>query len=133
MMARIAFWNPQEGLDKFIPEAMNRLDKCAELLKTNTKAKLASAVRHSISRPAYKSGPYAGKTWTAREAGALLKTVRVVKKHGSNARNVRVYVGNYEVYYGKIFEYSVPPKGHAFFRPAISQSKSGMKNIIERG
>jgi hypothetical protein len=93
-----------------------------------------------VSRPAYKKGPYKDSPWTARVAGAMLKTVRVVEKKDQSGaliasfRNIRVYVGNDLVYYAKMFEYAVSRKrGQAFLRPALNQSKNEIRSILENG
>lgn len=131
---RISYWNPSVIEDEVVPRAMERLEGAARVLAEKTRANLRKAIKHSYSRPPYKTGPYAGRSWTAREAGALEKTVRVVRKYGdANGRNVRVYVGNYDVYYAQIFEFSLPPKGKAFFRPAINASRAEMKDVIQNG
>ncbi len=132
---RVAFWKPSLADAEIIPNAMERLEAAGRVLAEKTRANLRAKIRvGNISRPVAKSGKYAGKSWTARNPGALLKTVRVVRKKGDTARNVWVMVGNYDVYYGQMFEYATDPKkGGAFFRPAIAQSKSGMKDALENG
>lgn len=84
----------------------------------------------TISRPMYKRGPYAGQLWTARDAGRLKKSIRVVQKTTKGGkplarkRNVRVYAGNYLAYYAAIVEHSKP-----FMRPALADSLSEIKSI----
>jgi hypothetical protein len=95
------------------------------------------SVRTGISRPVYKRAyskgkyHYTGQPWTAREFGQMLRSVRVVRKLTpsgkalSTKRNIRVYVGNFLVYYPAILEFYNP-----FFRPALSASMSGIKHAI---
>jgi hypothetical protein len=86
----------------------------------------------TLSRPMYKRGPYAGKPWTARDAGALKKTIRVRQKTSKSGKplkrksNVRVYAGNYLVYYASIVEHSVKP----FLRVSLINSHSAIKSIL---
>lgn len=132
---RVAFWKPSLADAEIIPNAMERLEAAGRVLAEKTRANLRAKIRvGNISRPVAKSGKYAGKSWTARNPGALMKSVRVVRKKGDRDRNVWVMVGNKEVYYGQAFEYATDPKrGGAFFRPAIAQSKSGMEDAIKNG
>jgi hypothetical protein len=91
-------------------------------------------VKRYRSRPAYVTGKYAGKWWTARDAGELLRSVRVVTKKDSGHRNVWVIVGNSKAYYSAMFEYSIDPaRGKKFYRPALASSRSKMKSVIENG
>jgi len=109
--------------------AIERLVDGAELV-----AEAARRLRPvgTVSRPIYKTGPYAGKNWTARDAGQLKKSIRVVRqktksgKAFSKKRNVRVYAGHFLAYYAKIVEFN----GRAFMRPALTASLAGLKEII---
>ena len=103
---------------------MVRLKKAAEVVAAKARSKVKVG---TVSRPMYKSGPYAGQPWTARDAGALKKTIRVVEKKG--VHNVRVYAGNYLVYYAQIVEFSVK----RFLRPALNSSKKEIRRILENG
>lgn len=84
----------------------------------------------TTSRPMYRKGVYAGQPWTARDAGQLKKSVRVVRKRTpkgrlSKKKNVRVYVGHYLAYYASIVEHSEP-----FMRPAVVQTHARVKQIL---
>ncbi len=131
-MARVSNWNPERFDGEFANAAMERLRKAAKVIADNARSRCPVG---TISRPIYKKGPYAGQPWTARDAGALKKTIRVVEKHGeggkplAEGRNIRVYAGNYLVYYAKIVEYA----GKAFMRPALNSSKDEVRNILENG
>jgi hypothetical protein len=125
-------------------EAMRRLQLAAEILKVSIKANLVAVINHAVSRPVYKGGyvdgkyvpgaVYAGKWWTARAAGELYRSVRVVTKKDSPHRNVWVIVGNSKAYYSAMFEYATDPKrGRKFYRPALASSRSSMKSVIENG
>jgi len=125
---RVEKWNPNKFDEMFEDVAVERLVDAAEIL--------ANIARHkcpvgTISRPMYKSGPYAGQRWTARDAGQLKKSIRVVRKkiksgkRFSKKRNVRVYAGHYLAYYASIVEHSKP-----FLRPSITQAHDAMRSAI---
>jgi hypothetical protein len=128
---RVSNWNPQQYDGEFMDAGMDRLRKAAGVIADRARSRCPVG---TLSRPIYKRGPYAGRSWTRRDAGALRKTIRVVEKHElgteiSKARNVRVYAGNYDVYYAQIVEYA----GQRFMRPAVNESKPEVRNILENG
>lgn len=116
-------------------EAMRRLELAGNVLASKIRSNLQSQIKNpNYSRPPYKTGKYAGKWWTARDAGELLRSVRVVTKKDSAHRNVWVIVGNSKAYYSAMFEYSTDPsRGKKFYRPALASSRSRMKSVIENG
>lgn len=125
---KVVYWN--RGVDESILQASEtRLNAAANVLADEIKSKLRSVAPMPQSRPVYKTGPYAGEAWTAREAGALLSTVRVVQKH-SNKTNFWVVVGSYRAYYAQIFE-NAKLKGRKFFRPALRSARPKMKAVLE--
>jgi len=129
---RVSNWNPQQYDREFMDAGMDRLRKAAEVIADDARRNCPVG---TVSYPIYKSGPYAGKSWTARDAGALKKTIRVTEKKEefgheiARIRNIRVYAGNYNVYYARIVEYA----GKRFLRPALNKSKSVIRNILENG
>jgi hypothetical protein len=135
-MARVAGWNPQVLDEEIYGNAMDRLRECAQLVANSARSQCPVG---TISRPIYRRGPYAGQTWTKRDAGALKKTIRITErkeKYGvliAQFRNIRVYAGNFDVYYAKIVEYHLGNggTGRSFLRPALNQNKSAMKGILE--
>jgi hypothetical protein len=128
---RIANWNPSV-LGEFKGVAYERLLQAAYYVKILTAQKLQGQIRRNISRPVYKKGPYAGEPWTARQAGSLLRSVRVTQKKEDMGKtglvadltNIRIYAGNYMAYYADIFEFYTP-----FMRPAFNESESAIKEI----
>jgi hypothetical protein len=126
---RVDNWNPNVMDQTFEDVAVERLVEAAEVVASNARSKCPVG---TISRPIYKRGPYAGQPWTARDAGALKKTIRVRQKLSKSGkplarkRNVRVYAGNFLVYYASIVEHA----GKQFLRPALSQSTSQIKSIL---
>jgi hypothetical protein len=128
---RVSNWNPQQFDNEFMNASMERLRAGAEVIATKARQKCPVG---TISRPIYKTGKYAGKSWTARDAGALKKTIRVVEKKDTGTgfaqlRNIRVYAGNYNVYYAQVVEYN----GKQFMRPALNGSKEEIRNILTNG
>ena len=125
---RVENWNPNKMDQTFENVAVSRLLEAAEVVADTARSKCPVG---TISRPIYKTGPYAGQPWTARDAGQLKKSVRVVQKKTksgkalSKKRNVRVYAGHFLAYYASIVEYSRP-----FLRPALASSMSQVKSII---
>jgi hypothetical protein len=137
---RVSNWNPQRYDGEFRNASMERLKAAAEVVAQKTKLNIMSYVRWAISHPPYKTGKYANEPWTAREAGAMLKSVRVVTKHEKYStlllkiNNVRVYVGNYMVWYAAAFEFAKTAKrGHSVLRTALRASESEVRNILENG
>lgn len=128
---RVANWNPSKFDGEFAAAAMERLRAAAEVVAASARGIVPEG---TLSRPMYKTGPYAGQPWTARDAGSLKKTIRVVEKkdpHGAailESRNVRVYAGNYLVYYAKIVEFTKP-----FLLPSLNASKKDIRSIMENG
>jgi len=108
---RITDWNPNKMDATFENVALDRLIKAAEVIKNKVKSKTPVG---TISHPMYRKGEYKDQPWTARDAGQLKKSVRVVRKKTksgkalSRKRNIRVYVGNYLAYYANIVEFYTP-------------------------
>lgn len=74
--------------------------------------------------------------WMEREPGALLGTIRTVRKHGSSARNIWVMAGNYKYWWALQAEYGRGgwkggPK--AFLRPALKRAPSLIQGVLENG
>ncbi len=130
---RVSNWNPG-AMNEFKGVAYDRLLTASYVVKDKTVQRLRGQIKHNISRGVYKKGPYAGEPWTARHAGEMLHSVRVVQKKedmGQQAgratadfTNIRVYCGNYLAYYADIFEFTTP-----FMRPAFEASMSEVKSI----
>ncbi|MBU0906698.1 MAG: hypothetical protein KKE05_00920 [Nanoarchaeota archaeon] len=126
---RVENWNPNKMDETFENVAIERLVKAAELIKITARRKCPVG---TISRPMYRTGPYAGQYWTARDAGALKRSIRVVRKKTKSGkaltkkRNVRVYAGTKKAFYAQVVEYSSKP----FMRTAMAQSLDRVKRII---
>lgn len=129
---RVSNWHPEKYDKEIAGSAMDRLRAAAQVVAREARGRCPTG---SISRPMYKSGPYANQPWTARDAGSLKRTIRVVEKKGPEegamlfeSRNVRVYAGTYIVYYASIVEHTRP-----FLRPALEASKGAIAGIIRGG
>lgn len=135
---RVENWNWKKADDMVAGKSVARLRKAAEVIANNTRKECPVGTE---SRPIYKKGPYAGQPWTARDAGALKKSVRVVeRKNEKNGHElvqfaslgpygiIRVYAGHYLAYYAAIVEHATP-----FMRPAVNVSKGQVKSILENG
>jgi len=124
-MARVARWNPKIADNGIYNNAMDRLEAAGNVVGKKARVKCPVG---TISRPMYKTGMYAGKYWTSRDAGALKKTIRVVRKYGDPLHNVWVMAGNKQVYYAQIVEFYTP-----FLRPALRGTKTEIKRVISNG
>ncbi len=124
-MGIIAFWDTKPLHREVMRNGMKRLEKSAEVVKRKARSKCPVG---TLSRPMYKTGRYAGQFWTARDAGALKKSIRVVKKRGSEKLNIRVYAGTAKQFYAQIVEFYTP-----FMRPALNGSKSSILSIMQNG
>ena len=121
---RVAGWNPKLHDDDIMNSAMERISKIAELVAAGARQRVSIGV----SRPPYKTG----KDYTAREAGALRDSIRVVKLFGSTKLNVRIYAGSHKVYYARFVEMGTSKmRARPFMRPALSAAKVEAKNILE--
>lgn len=133
---RVERWDWEKANEMVASESYKRVLKAAEVIKAAVERECPEG---SITRPMYKSGPYAGQNWTSADAGRLKKTIRVTEKDTekwgyvfgefSTAPGlVRIYAGDYLAWYAKIVEYSNP-----FMRRAIAASKAEVKDILENG
>jgi len=129
-MSKNIHWNPKLAEHDIMGNALKRLTEVGEAMAAEVKK---STPEGSETRPMYKTGPYKNKYWTARDAGALKRSIRTAKKRDSNDRSIRVICGTTKAYYGKIIEYGTNGnKYKGFFRKAINRSKK-RANLILRG
>lgn len=133
---RVEFFDPDKFDQDFENVAISRLLDAAYIVKDEVvrqlRSRIGSGETTGISRPVYKSGPYAGLYWTARDFGALLTSIRVVERKTKSGRpfknrkkNIRVYAGTKKAFYARIFEYNKP-----FMRPALYGTLDKVKAII---
>jgi hypothetical protein len=135
-MARIN-WDISEKIPELRLAAMDRVERAAEIIRDNAKDILRSKLSGPpISHPPYKTGKYAGKYWTEREAGAMVKTIRVVRKHESTERNVWIMAGTKKTWWALQMEFGRGGwKGgpRSFLRPAINRSIAAIKQMLLNG
>lgn len=134
-MSRIAFWDAKPLNKEIMRNGMKRLRKAGEVVARKARSKCPTG---TLSRPVYTRGRYAGQYWTARDAGALKKSIRVVEKRGvetggyitirAGQLEIRVYAGTAKVYYAQIVEFRTP-----YLRPALNASKSQILSIMQNG
>jgi len=125
---RVEGWKP-EVLDDLVNEVMpGRLLEAANVIAAEVRRRCPVG---TVSRPIYKRGPYAGKYWTARDAGELKRSVRVTQKKAKSgrilwkAKNIRVYIGHKKAYYASIVEFTRP-----FIRPAFASVRNQVLSIL---
>jgi HK97 gp10 family phage protein len=108
---------------EFINISMDRLIACAEIVAEKARARCPVG---TITRPVGK-----GKSWQERKPGDLKRTIRVVRKHDSNSRNVRIYAGNRDVYYARFVERGTSKTAaQPFLRPALNASKADIQSVL---
>ena len=128
MSVRIESWNPNIADQEFENVAIERLVEAAEVVKDAVKRRCPVG---TVTRPMYRTGPYAGQEWTARDGGQLKKSVRITRKKTksgkafSKKKDVRIYAGGKLPYYASIVEFSRP-----FMRPGFESVLGQVKEII---
>jgi len=115
---KVASWNPEPVLAEIRANTMDRLQEIAE--------KVADKARQNV--PVGKDVPQGKGKWSKREAGALKKSIRVVRLKGDPKSNVRIYAGNREVFYARFVEYgTVKMPAKPFLRPALEAVRAMLK------
>jgi len=112
---KVAKWNIKEADDMLRKNTMNRLQEIAE--------RAADIARLKVL-PVGKDVPQGKGKWSKREAGALKRSIRVVRLYGDPKMNVRIYAGNKEVFYARFVEYGTKKMAaRPFLRPAVNAVK----------
>jgi HK97 gp10 family phage protein len=145
MMARIV-WNADEVFgtirERAIESARNLMDEFVIAAKRacpiGTVTREGKFVSVDVSFTP-KRGPNKGervqfttdKRWTGRYPGQLRDTIRRVEK-ASRPANIRVYAGNFKVYYAHMVEYgTVKSPPHSFMRRTFADLKNDVVKKIE--
>ncbi len=111
---RLANWNPDLASDQEVKNAMDILEMAAEAVAD--KARSLVPVGKDIAQGKGK--------WSKREAGALKKSIRVVRLKGDPKLNIRVYAGSREVFYARFPEYgTVKMLAKPYLRPSMGAAK----------
>jgi hypothetical protein len=132
-------WGGEESLAKIVTKrGRQRLKKAARVISAAAKRRCPVG---TISRPMYRSGPYAGQPWTSTDAGRLRKSIRIVERDDEKwgtmmvsiksmgyYGEIRVYAGHYMAYYADIVEFRTP-----YMRPALAETEHMVKLILEDG
>ena len=120
---KLVNWNPDLASAEVEREIMDGLERVGE--------KVASAAKQKVPVGVDRKPYGTGKEWTARRAGALRDSIRVVRLKGDPKMNIRVYAGSEKVYYGRFVEYgTVKMKARPFLRPSLNQFKPLIAEII---
>jgi len=120
---RVAEWNPQKANPEIMNASVDVLERVAEMI--------ADSARGNV--PVGKD-VISSRKWVAREAGALRKSIRVVRLRNSNARNVRVYAGSYDVFYARFVEKgTVKMQARRFLEKALRTSRARAKAMLLGG
>lgn len=130
---RVANWSPEQVTAEIELEAMNRLELAAFEVADKARQTLKGLLnKPGIVREIAKSGKYAGKAWTARIPGTLMKSIRVVRLKGDPGLNIRVYMGARKgdiltAYYAHMIERgTVKMRAKPCLRPALNRSKAAI-------
>ena len=115
---------------------MDRLEAGAKAVRDDARRILKSKLKGDVNRPVYRKGPYKGQIYTERRAGEMVNTIRVVRKKGSSEREVRIYMGNFAVWWALQMEYGRGGwKGGArpCLRTAMNNAGNTFKVVFESG
>ncbi len=134
---RMINWNTEPFLAGCINVSMDRLEAAAHIIAKDAKRILAGKIKGPpVKHGVYRKGTYKGAIWTERDPGALIKTIRVARKHGDTTRNVWIMAGNFKTWWALQTEYGRGGwKGGAkpFLRPALKNAPAAIKGVFEGG
>ena len=130
-------WNTKPFEKLFINASMDRLEKAADAIRDEAKAILRGKLKGGWqAHGVYKTGKSKGQVWTERDPGALVDTIRTVRKRGDPDRNIWIMAGNFKVWWALQTEYGRGGwRGGAkpFMRPAMRKANKQIKAILESG
>jgi len=110
---RVEGWHPEKITAEIEKKAMDRLEMAGELVAARARGLVPV------------------------DSGKLKDSIRVTRLKGDPKQNIRVYAGNRNkggAFYAHMVEYgTVKMKAKPFLRPALNESKSSIKNIVENG
>lgn len=136
-MAHMVNWNPEEKIPEIARAGMEVLEEACSIIVQDAKVNLVAALRGNNGKwkehGPYKSGKYAGKSWTARYMGSMVKSIRLVKKHDPKSRNIWIMAGNYNTWWAVQMEYGHGAwKGgrRSFFRSAIMGAMPKIRMLL---
>ena len=133
-MVRAYKWNTKPFEEACAKVGMDRLEVAAKMVRDDAKQILRSKITGPpITRPIPKGRH---DIWLERTPGALIETIRVVRKYGDKTRNIWIMAGNYKTWWAKQIEFGRAGwKGGAksFLRPALKRAPVTIKVVIESG
>jgi len=132
-MAKMINWNTAAFEAECGKIGMDRLEMAAHIIANNAKRILQSKIK---GPPVTRPPKYGVPVWMERDPGALVATIRVVRKYGDPGRNVWIMAGNYKTWWAVQTEYGRGGwKGGAksFIRPAMKAAPSAIKSVLESG
>lgn len=122
---KIANWRAKEVFNEISTQAFKNAETVMDQVAAAAKIK---APVGTITRTATGSS----KVWTERIPGSLRKSIRRVSRTDKN--NVRVYAGNFQVYYARFVEMgTVKMRKRPYLRPAFQEIKARILNTIRNG
>lgn len=111
-MARMINWNTAAFEKECLGVTMDLLEVAAWRIVANAKRILASKINggwkpHGPYSTAYSKGKYhgIGQSWSARREGAMVATIRAVRKKDDPSRNIWIMMGNYNVWWALQMEF----------------------------
>lgn len=130
-MAKMINWNTAAFEKECVGVSMDRLEAAAKIIAADAKRILQSKIKGPpITRHGQK------EVWMERDPGALVATIRVVRKKGDPTRNIWIMAGNYKTWWALQTEYGRGGwKGGAksFIRPAMKNAPAAIKVCLEGG
>ena len=129
-------WDDSAFQAECVKVTMDLLEQAAWKIVRDAKNKLTSYGNKGFHRPPYKTGDAAGQPWTARQQGAMVKTIRAVRKRGDDRRNIWIMAGNKETWWAIQLEYGRGAwKGgrKSFMRPAMANAPRHIRDVLESG
>jgi hypothetical protein len=130
-MAKMVNWNTAAFEAACVNVSMDRLETAAHIIANDAKRILQSKIK---GPPVTRHGQK--EVWMERDPGALIDTIRVVRKKGDPGRNIWIMAGNYKTWWALQTEYGRAGwKGGAksFLRPAMNNAPSRIKGVLESG
>jgi hypothetical protein len=130
-MAKMIGWNTEAFQKECVNVSMDRLEAAARIIRDDAKRILQSQIKGPpVTRHEQK------KPWMERDPGALVATIRIVRKKGDPNRNIWIMAGNYKTWWALQTEYGRGGwKGgkKSFMRPAMVGAPSAIKFCLEEG
>lgn len=134
-MAKMIGWNAQPFIDACAGVSMDRLEEAAHIIAEDAKRILAAQI-HPLHPPYAITRHGQREIWMERDPGALIETIRVVRKRDSSSRNIWIMAGNYKTWWALQAEYGRGGwKGgrKSFIRPAMANAPAAIQACLEGG